>query len=185
MAKSLEQDCHFTEKGTAVKTVRCEACNYMYAYRISREAVGHSSGFIEADPATAKQRAVDKLHELLEKECDPVPCPMCGWYQHDMVKRIRQLRYSPLSIAGVILFIIAGMLSFPVLIIMFSDVPAVIERRGSDLNIVLRLVWGVTLATAAVCLALRFLLAWFFDPNKADVESRIQLGRSRAFGWER
>jgi len=30
------------------------------------------------------------LQKQLDADCDPVPCPKCGWYQEDMIKKIRR-----------------------------------------------------------------------------------------------
>jgi hypothetical protein len=180
LAKGLSQSTFHTEKGSAVKAVVCENCNYYYAYRLSREAVGDSTGFLVPDYETAQQRASDKLRELLERGCDPVPCPECGWYQQNMVTRARQLKYRPLLIIGVVLIIIVMVLSFPVIICTFNEGPKGPTLRSGIGYFVLLLIWEVALATSAGCLAARFLLPCFFNPNKADVESRIQLGRSRA-----
>jgi hypothetical protein len=106
LVKGLEATASHTARGSAVKTVRCEACHCQYAYRLSREAVGTSSDFLVADAQAAKQNASDELRKLLERECDPVPCPTCGWYQRNMVRRARQLRYRPLGIATEVLFVI-------------------------------------------------------------------------------
>ena len=179
LAHSLNRDTYCTHKGTALKTVQCEACQSEYVYRISREAVGHSSGFLWPDYETANQRASKELRKLLERGCDPVPCPACGWYQRNMVKRARQLRYAPLVSASVVLFFIAGLMTLFVLIAALADTPTAQARRNNGEYFYLFLTYGVILAAAAVCLALRFLLAWSFDPNAATVESRIQLGRWR------
>jgi hypothetical protein len=96
-----------------------------------------------------------------------------------MVARARQLRYRPLVIASIVLFVIAGFMTLFVLIAATSDVPAAQARRNDGDYFYLFLTYGVILAAAVVCLALRFLLARSFNPNAADVDSRIQLGRSR------
>jgi hypothetical protein len=181
LAAGLTRHAYRTAKGTAVKAVRCEACNHRYDYQLSRVGVGHSSASLTTpDYEAAQRKAADDLRKRLERACDPVPCPACGWYQHDMVARARQLRYGPLLGASVLLFFLAGILSLAAPIIALSPSASAREARSSIPYFILLLVLGVSLATAVVCLALRFLLALFFDPNRADVTGRIELGRSRA-----
>jgi hypothetical protein len=58
-----------------------------------------------------------------------------------------------------------------------SDAPTAPKARCSLEYFALLLLWGLTLTAAVVCLTVEFVLGLFFNPNKADVESRIQLGR--------
>jgi hypothetical protein len=176
-----------TKDGTAVKNVQCEACNFEYVYQVSRQSQGRSTGFLvpdEVDYETAERRASDKLHKLLKQACDPVPCPACGRCQRDMVRRARQLRYRPLLIAGLVLFFISCILLMFLVIGALADAPPARQAAARSTWFTFLLLWGATLAPAAVLLVLRYVLARSFEPNAEDVEGRIRQGRSRAVSKE-
>ena len=122
----------------------------------------------------AAQRASDNLRKLLERECEPVPCPKCGWFQRDMVKRVWEARYRPLFL---LLWGLLGTVGAVVGPASFLAIVSGAEARERISYLGLFLLWGGFLATAGVLLTLKFLLVWRFDPNALDIESRIQLSR--------
>jgi hypothetical protein len=176
LARIGQPTCFCTEKGAVPKTVRCEACNLKYSYLLSREASVPARDWWGK---AAQQQASDDLRKLLARGCDPVPCPKCGWYQRDMVKRVRHLRYRTLLLATVLPFIVWFVLSCWVIILL--------EATAGSL--VIRFFWYMALVSSAGCLLLGFPLAWLLNPNRGDAASRIRLGRSRAriesrgFSW--
>ena len=152
-----------TAAGWAMRNAKCEACNCEYVYQVFRRVWGGS-----------QQEAVENLHNALYSACDPVPCPECGWYQRDMVERARQLRCRLLEYAGAGLVLVS--------VVAFLIVVSVGVRAGSS-------VWWCVLplalfASGVVLLVLRSVLPRSFDPNTADLESRIRLGRRRAISKE-
>jgi hypothetical protein len=52
-----EGQAHHTASGSVVKTVRCEACDWQYHYRLSREAEGFSQSFLVPNHQAAEQKA--------------------------------------------------------------------------------------------------------------------------------
>jgi hypothetical protein len=98
--------------GTVRKQVICENCNARYGYDMRRTVT--LAGFSTA--AALEQQAEARLQQRLYHECEAVPCPGCGWYQRDMVSRLRRgyLRRVPLWIFGLALwsgsFFVAAMI---------------------------------------------------------------------------
>jgi hypothetical protein len=163
-----------TAKGTTLKEVRCEACRFEYCYRLHRQVfVGDPRMPWPGDGAW--KIADDKLKKELRRGCDPVPCPACGWYQADMVKRLRRLKYQPWLIAAIILSVISSILAFMV-VNSFSVGPT--SPWGRACYFLLSFL-VVSLCVALTCLGHTIRLAFSFDPNAADLERRKQLGRAR------
>ena len=157
-----------------MRNAKCEACNCEYVYQVTRRSAGSSTGFLNADYVAAQQSADKNLHNALAKACDPVPCPMCGWYQRNMVRRARYLRFRPLEYAGAGL-VLASVVAFLIVVIGGK------EAGWSEWSLVLPL---ALFASGVVLLILRSVLPRSFDPNTADLESRIRLGRRRAISKE-
>ena len=44
-----------------------------------------------------------RLQHALAVECDPHPCPGCGWYQQDMVQHLREASFASGAIWGAVL----------------------------------------------------------------------------------
>src|SRR5947209_8764612 len=83
-----------TAAGTIVKEVRCEHCGSEYVYQMARQAAGSGTSLLFLDEKRAKYRAAKRaqarLQQLLERDCDPVPCPDCGKYQAHMYRAVRR-----------------------------------------------------------------------------------------------
>ena len=100
--------------GAVCKTVVCESCQWRYDYEMHRtEKLAKLSS-----AKSLEQAAEAKLQAMLEEECDAVPCPSCGWYQQNMVLRMRQdySRFSfwPVGLAlGSVLSFMAAFLAIP------------------------------------------------------------------------
>ena len=96
-----------------------------------------------------------------------------------MVRRAKQLKYRPLLAASTVLLPVACLLFGGWLVV--AGVAQVTSSPwwGWAAVIVGLLPFGAA-AAGTVFFILRFLLPWFYDPNAADVEGRIALGRSRA-----
>src|SRR5262245_20606293 len=81
--------------GRAVKEVKCEHCGGEFVYLMERKVGGvATSWFPVRDGQKAKEQseamALLSLHLTLAEDCDPVPCLNCGWYQKEMVRKIRE-----------------------------------------------------------------------------------------------
>lgn len=83
--------------GSTYKKVDCEQCGRVFYYQMNRRAMGEgrSAYFLDNDGAQdrAHERAEQHLHMKLDKGCEPVRCPDCGWFQAQMVATIKNRRY--------------------------------------------------------------------------------------------
>jgi uncharacterized protein (DUF983 family) len=78
-----------TSSGSVKKSVVCEHCGHRYEYEMKRVGVGtvHGSSATKAEAdAEAMRIAADKLRQMLETDCDVVPCPDCGAITRQMDK---------------------------------------------------------------------------------------------------
>jgi hypothetical protein len=82
-----------SRSGIVTKTVRCENCTLSYEYEMRRTVTLRGEATEEALAREAEWR----LRKQLAQECDPVPCPSCGWYQQHMIEQVRRqaLRHVP------------------------------------------------------------------------------------------
>jgi hypothetical protein len=78
-----------TEFGKVEKVVHCEKCSSEYKYTMFRVRQA-STGPLSAASQEASQRAAARLQQALEKGVDPIPCPVCGHFQTDMVREARR-----------------------------------------------------------------------------------------------
>ena len=87
-----------TVEGSVTKPVVCEKCGVTYYYVLTRRGVGQGRSLYGMKDAAASQTALTasqrNLQYSLSKDCDPVPCPDCGWFQTNMVVVMRQQRYA-------------------------------------------------------------------------------------------
>lgn len=94
---------------TVPKTVRCEECRHEYHYLMKRRATGSGTSalFLDNQGASerAQQRAADTLSSVVKTDCDPVPCPECGWYQARMVEKLRRGYHRWLVWVGAVLLV--------------------------------------------------------------------------------
>lgn len=83
----------FTAQGSTVKTVVCESCEEVFLYLMERQVSKQVSEVPFRPSAIADKiaNAQDDVDNLLQKslsgDCDFVPCPNCGSYQEQMVKK--------------------------------------------------------------------------------------------------
>src|SRR5262249_28746596 len=96
-----------TLEGAVYKLVHCEKCQAEFAYEMRREGGGFGDSLFFFPNKSAQERALSKaqddLRRRLEKECDPVPCPECGWYQEHMIPVIRRKYQFWMTIAAALL----------------------------------------------------------------------------------
>jgi hypothetical protein len=175
LAAFLLGEAHATAAGTGVKDVECEACGFHYAYQIRRRGRAWSLGFLSGDYKTGKNRARDNLRDQLKNCCEPVPCPECGWYQHHMIRRAKQLKYRSL-VTMTLVFLTSASVLFAAGSL-YCVLTNAIGGPVPFLAIILLVAAGGAISAAPVTIALKFVLSWLHDPNAADVESRRQLGR--------
>jgi hypothetical protein len=174
-----------TVSGRTLKRVKCEQCKCDYAYHLTRRGVAHARpnegamvlggalfGIIghlaagalfapdDEDRARAHEMATKGLHNSLDRECEPVACPDCGWYQAAMVNEARRRRHRWMIWIGSIVVALAVCGLFFVISANFG------QRYGDgpDPNTLWKL--GAVAAAGLVILALRWALIRRHDPNE-------------------
>src|SRR5262249_41860822 len=158
-------------QGTVWKFVSCGHCRQGYAYQLELEATGEDHDLLFLDGQGSAERARAQAEEnLLQKSRNvvvPVPCPGCGCYQDDMVRKLKDgVSINPWQIAGAVIAVL-------------SFVPLLF-------GIPYLWVLTVVLAVAGVSLlAYGYVVANRFDPNAGDPEPRKALGQRRAVSGER
>jgi hypothetical protein len=75
-----------SRSGNVLKPASCENCGQQYEYVLTRTVDETGLGSAEA----VGRRADAALERTLSEDCDPIPCPACGWYQAGMVRRLRR-----------------------------------------------------------------------------------------------
>jgi hypothetical protein len=127
----------------------------------------------------AKERATAKaqadLAEKLAKKCDPVHCPHCGHMQAEMVREAKK-RYLDWLFKGGVGALCAAVLLGALAI--NSALSEVVARRPDQY-----LFWILSsiAAISGLCmLFVKFVLSARLSPNSLDVETRKQLGRTKA-----
>jgi hypothetical protein len=170
------QDYTATCEATVPKKVRCEQCRGEYFYLMKRLAVGSATSPLFLDNqgagARARERAEDELQRQLKLECDPVPCPACGWYQAQMVATIRRAYRGWMRVVGAILLAASA----PSLAFTVSCASGV---RPTDETTVTGL-WILTASLALFGLGSivgRKIMASRYDPNATDPDERRRVGQ--------
>jgi hypothetical protein len=84
-------------RGARRKNVTCANCHCEFAYTVSCVTSGYAldtmfDGPVDPD-ARAEKEARANLDAKLARDCALVPCPDCGRYQPDMVRKIKWRRF--------------------------------------------------------------------------------------------
>jgi hypothetical protein len=173
----LLQEASSTKKGTIVKTTPCESCGVEYLYKMSRSAEGNAN-WLTGGHRQAKIRAEQSLFLKLRLDCDPVPCPSCGWYQKEMIAHAKRTRHRWMRPVAFMLFPIAlvtGIGSLAVVI-------ATQIKRPLETGTTLLLCTLSLLSMAAMPLLVfgRTLLSRRYDLNQHALEVQRRRGQARA-----
>jgi len=170
---------------SAIKETPCESCGQTYFYLLTRSLAVKVSAWDQlragADGAwhLAMHRAHATMARMFTHESDPVPCPTCGWYQADMLRRARAIRFRGLlsyRIAAVLLF---GALSCMVAIVLTDTA----RRNAASTEIdpwIPIMAWFaglLGLACGLACLLVRRRRRQRYDPNSDSVVARKELGQ--------
>jgi hypothetical protein len=145
---------------------------------MERVAAGIGTSFLFLDNPGAEQRASQgaekHLRQILESECDAVPCPKCGWYQTPMQVKLRHEHLRWFHWVGFLATFAAG--AFLVFVWLNG------RFNGNDFPISKTTVvcaWVATGTGLAIMIG-RFWIARNFDPNVIPQDSRIANGQSLA-----
>ena len=166
-----------TLSGSACKFVECEQCRNKYVYSITRSMEGQGSSLYFLDNTGAAGRARDRasaaLQQLLATDCDPVPCPRCGWYQAEMVAKLRRNHKAWLYWVWVSLlfaFVICSVIGW----LMFWN------PNGATAATLTLCVAGTIVAGAVGVMFYHRHLRNALEPNDTAQEERLLIGQSRA-----
>lgn len=168
-----------TTSGSIFKVVVCENCKARYVYQMIREAQAQGTSLYMLDNDGARNRAQSsaeaELKSRLTMDCDPVPCVHCGWYQENMVRRLRKERYRWLHYFGVGTLIVGFLLAFGAWLIYCM-------AYHPDRTLMIALLSGVA-ACASIgggAIMARSTLAGIWDPNELPQEERLRAAKARA-----
>jgi hypothetical protein len=79
-------------EGAFVQSAHCENCDCSFSYLISRPV--ELKRYRPVGPKATREfllrREANRAIQFeFQNDCDPVPCPSCGWFQTDMIPRMR------------------------------------------------------------------------------------------------
>jgi hypothetical protein len=168
-----------TLSGSVLKFVPCEQCGTEYVYQMERTATGSGTSLLFLDNEGASERASSQaeaqLRRKLERGVDLVPCPRCGWYQQNMIPKARkQYRRWMLNTGAVLAVSLLPVGLFGAMANAGKHGPPTIPWPLFLAGLIAFALVGIGLMVAKSVLASRH------DPNGQDVETRKQLGQSRA-----
>lgn len=142
--------------GVTRKQVNCEHCSTVFEYDMTRNVLMRGLRSEEALETVGRT----KLSRILEAECDPHPCPGCGYYQQDMVRKLRRNAFG--RVPKGIYWALFGMIASPFLIM-----PHFIDElmpRGVSFYLLLTI---FAISSISVMLFLGRRIAWLFtNPNR-------------------
>ncbi len=172
-------DFEATDSAGILKDVRCEQCQAGYVYWMTRSATGRSTSILFIDMKVAQERAAvraaESLQRKLEKGCEVVPCPACGWIQEQMIAKARR-DYWPWwpNVRSALYVLIAVFFALTMVFwyMRTPAAPAIVFGAPAAL--------GICVLVAVALPITRSILSARYDPNAADQESRILLARTRA-----
>jgi hypothetical protein len=174
----LIAEARATADGSAVKEVECEHCGLEYVYQLRRTARGRAQSFLFRDAEAAETDARANLNRVLKEDCDPVPCPGCGWYQRPMVQLLKRRRHRNLLRAGFVLLPLSIVLAaVAVLISPVAGEPPLPQSAMARVLLglaALAFVLGLSLPVA------KYISGWRYDPNAVDEDLRREIGQARA-----
>jgi hypothetical protein len=151
------------DAGATIKRVPCERCGAEYHYQLRRTAKGSVNSFLGIDDGRAATKATTTLLRKLDTGCEPVPCPKCGWYQQDMIRRARRMRHRWMLGLAVSLFPIS----------IFVAIGGILIGAGLGKNdqsipvvtLIIVAVAGLALLAAPGLPIARFFMIRRYDPN--------------------
>jgi hypothetical protein len=161
--------------GNVLKKVTCECCGAHYSYQITRQVQGEASSLIGLDNAGAQERAQvsadTQLRNELEASVELVPCPQCGWVQHDMLALARLKYREWMKGLGVLALLAAALvIAFVFVKNWFFDGFAGFRPA---INWTVPSIWAGGLAAMGFALIVgRFLLSLRYDPNSGHQRLR-------------
>jgi hypothetical protein len=161
-------------RGYRWKSIRCRHCQLEWAYKMvcTADGEGRSPYFLDNDGAKqrAQQDALKNLDWVLDNGTWDVPCPQCGFYQPEMIDRLRKKRYEGHYKWGASLLAVGGTGALVVGLWLLSQVQST-EPIEPIVVIAAALGMAALVIPAVAVLGLRRRGLRRHDPN-ADADSR-------------
>jgi hypothetical protein len=123
----------------------------------------------------AQQSADKRLSRALANECDPIPCPSCGWYQSHMFPRIRKLYHRWMFYVG-IAFLIGSFASIVLYVIWKRSIFPTAPESFAILEMV---IFGLA-SCGLLFIVVRWGMARSYDANAIDVPVRLEHAKQHA-----
>jgi hypothetical protein len=167
----------------AQKIVECEKCGIRYVYTMWRTGVGREISILHLENEQAKRLAEEyarkNVAETLAAECEPVPCPKCGWFQAPMIERAKEIFRLSVWRLGVVMLAIG----FPFLLIGLAAEQIANKNPDSRAR---ELVVPASIISLAGMIGGPAVLFWRlerkrkYNPNDVPQTDRIKFGRELA-----
>jgi len=153
-------------EGSVWKFVCCANCREKYAYLVKLKAVGSDDNllFLDSKGCTnrAHSQAEENLASIRRNIVLPVPCPRCGFYQDDMVQRVKDEGMgNRIAISGLAIAVL-------------SFIPLAFRIPYLWVMTVIGVSIGLSMIAYADVSAARF------NPNDGDPETRKAEGQKQA-----
>ena len=98
--------------GSTLKPVICENCGCEYFYQIKHQTDGSATNVLWLNKQgainNAQNNASQNLEKYLESAVRNYHCPDCGFYQADMVQRMKNTVWQRAIVFGVIAFVVVA-----------------------------------------------------------------------------
>jgi hypothetical protein len=148
-----------SRSGSVMKTVRCENCTLSYEYEMRRTVKLRGETARETLAAEAERR----LRKQLAQECDPVPCPSCGWYQRHMVEWMRRqaMRHVPAWVLPLVIVTAVSVAASLLLVL----APQRFGPAGASVGVALGVVGGAGVLVFVLFLGYRVYRRTAHNPN--------------------
>jgi hypothetical protein len=96
--------------GSIWKPVVCENCGCVYVYQIKHQTSGSATNLLWLNKQgainSARFNANRNLEKYLKKQVRNYPCPECGFYQAEMIKRMKKNIWQQAIAVGGIAFVL-------------------------------------------------------------------------------
>jgi hypothetical protein len=158
--------------GTVWKYVECENCHREYVYQLRRSAGAKGFPSRQELPRLASLA----LERRLERDCDLVPCPVCGWYQQAMIRKARRKARRDMPV----LAMVVTLASLPLAFVAGFCANNPHAEPWRDLALPAGIAAGMCPVFGLGLAIVRFVRASLLDLNAADPEDRIRIGQSAA-----
>ncbi|MBI3175108.1 MAG: zinc ribbon domain-containing protein [Chloroflexi bacterium] len=114
--------------GSILKPVVCENCGCEYFYQIKHQTDGSATNVLwlnkQGAIRNAENNANQNLESYLKKAVRNYHCPDCGFYQADMIQRMKNTIWQRAIIFGIIAFVIVAVVTSSSSSVMFYAITA-------------------------------------------------------------